>query len=235
MKKRAAICFIMTILLLMGVHRQGVGADFSDWEKSGRIFKRFGDESGLKTSKEWIQWAHENLLYDRYLISNKTEDQIKSAAIADWESAVKEETKTYQSAKFNLKDHWHGYEFISLSYTNLDFKEQAFGIHFELVPGQLTADQVLNRYGKNHLEIISQGEKTTYRYTISLKDALEISPWKFLQEQMAENDELWVEFEAGNGKAIRSVEVLTVKAKPGKIPFTRNWKWDDEDDGYDKP
>ena len=236
MRKRAGTCLMMTILLLMGIHRQGFSTDFSDWEKSGRIFKRFGDKSDLKTSREWIQWAQENLLYNRYLIKNKTKDQIKVAVVADWESAVKEETKTYQSAKFNLKDRWHGYEFISLSYTNLDFKEQAFGIHFELVPGQLTPDQVLKRYGKNHLEILPQEEKTTYRYTISLKDVSEISPWKFLQNQMTENDEMWVEFEAGKGKEIHSVEVLTVKAKPDKTPFTKNWKWDDdEDSGYDKP
>ena len=229
MTKPTTFFFMVTIFLMTGFYQQGFCAEFLDWENSGGAIKRFGEKHDLKTSGEWIQWAQEKLLYDRYLKRNPTKEKIKMAALMDWKNARKEETPSFNSAKFQLKDHWHGYEFISFTYTSLDFMEQAFGIHFELVSRQLTLKQVIKRYGNDHLDVRHPEEgKTVYRYTILLQDSPEKSPWKLLQNQMAENDEVWVEFEAGPGEEVRSVEVLAVKAKPDKIPFTMNWKWDVE-------
>lgn len=224
---KAKNIFTLLILFFLLSVQTGFGAEFLDWEKSGEVLKRFGEGSGLKNAREWTQWAQERLMAGRYLSKGfSTEEKIHQAAFLDWEKAQKEETKSYSMVKFPL-DQWHGYEFISLSYTNLDFKEQAFGIHFELSPSTLKLDEIIKRYGHQQLEILDQGGKKTYRYTVVPGDSLRETPWKFLQSQMIENDELWVEFELRDQDDVRSVEVLTVKASPSKIPFTKNWKWDD--------
>ena len=222
MKKKCRMFFVVIFLSIAGIHQEGLAADFSDWEKAGQVIKRFGEKNDLKTSREWVHWAQEKLFYDRYLKGNGTKEKVKVA-----------ETKSSMTAKFPLRDHWHGYESVSLSYTNLDFMEQAFGVHFEFPSefssNDLTVDQVLKRYGKSHLERVKRGEKTIYRYTLSQEDSLKNSHWKLLESQMGVNDELWVEFEVGRRKKIHSVEVLAIKAKPSRIPFTKNWKWNEDE------
>jgi hypothetical protein len=212
-------------LLLTG--QSAYSADFSDWELSGEVLTRFGEEHLLKNVREWTQWAQERLLKDYYRSNGfSTEEKIHLAALSAWEKAVKEETRSYSTARFQT-DRWKGYEFVSLTYTNLDFKEQAFGIHFEIVPGTLKLDQVLKRYGTGKVEVIDEGKEKRYRFTLSPGDSLKGTPLGALQEGMIENDELWIDFGLSDPDDIRFVEVLTVKANPDRVPFTKNWKWDD--------
>lgn len=220
--------FILIVLsLLLGVGKTASSADFSDWEESGGVINRFGEEYPLKNAREWTQWAEERLLKDYYRSNGfTTKEKIHLAALSAWEKAVKEETRSYSTARFQI-GRWNGYEFLSLTYTNLDFKEQAFGIHFEMVPGTLKFDQVIKRYGAGRGEWIDEGREKRYRITLSPGDSLKETPLGALQEKMMENDELWIDFELRDADDIRFVEVLAVKAKPDRVPFTKNWKWDD--------
>jgi hypothetical protein len=229
MKTRRLSFLIGLLFLILIGHQTAFSADFLDWESAGKVLKRFGEESKIKNSREWIQWAEGELLIDRFRQSgSQTEEKREAAALAEWEKAEKEETKSSATAKFLFKDRWHGYEYLSLTYTNLDFKEQAFGIHFELIPASLTVDEVVRHYGRDGLEVVDQGRKKTYRYAIPPGDSLKKGHWRLLQNQMTENDELWVDFDLKDEKEVASVEVLTVKANPYRTPFTKNWKWDDE-------
>ena len=225
MTNRFIFILLFSSLLLAG--KPASSADFSDWEGSGGVLTRFGEEYPLKNAREWTQWAEERLLKDYYRSNGfSTEEKIHLAALSAWEKAVKEETRSYSTAKFQTS-RWKGYEFLSLTYTNLDFKEQAFGIHFEMVPGTLMLEKVLNRYGAGKGEVIDEGKEKKYRFTLSSGDSLKGTPLGALQEGMIENDELWLDFGLREGDDIRFVEVLTVKAKPDRVPFTKNWKWDD--------
>lgn len=220
------IVFLLSVFLLLA-GEPAFSADFSDWEGSGAVLTRFGDEYPLKNAREWTQWAGERLLKEYYRsIGSSTEEKIHLAALSAWEKAVKEETRSYSTARFQT-DRWKGFEFVSLTYTNLDFKEQAFGIHFEMVPGTLKLGQVLKRYGAGNGEVIDEGKEKRYRFALSPGGSLKGTPLEALQEGMADNDELWLDFELRGGDDIRFVEVLTVKAKPDRVPFTKHWKWDD--------
>ena len=215
--------FIFIPIFLCLIVQKVLCADFYEWERAGEILKRFGDEQNLKSAKEWIQWAHERLLTPYYRFKGlSSEENIRHAILSDWEKAAKEETKSFFTAKF-LTDNWEGYEFITLTYTNLDFKEQAFGVHFELKPGTLSINQVLKRYENQNREVSDEGNEKRYRYTITPGDSLKETPFGALQSQMFENDELWVDFQVRNGNNdVRYVEVLTVKANPHRVPFTKN-------------
>jgi hypothetical protein len=223
-KMRSLLFFVLYFLLNI---KNGFCADYLDWEKSGEVFTRFGEENALKNAREWTQWAEERLLKEYYRSKGfSTEEKIHHAAFSDWEKARKEETKSFSTARFPIA-HWKGYEFISLTYTNLDFKEQAFGIHFELVPGTLNIGQIIKRYGNQRMEVIDEGKEKRFRFTITPGDSLKGTPLESLQEQMIENDELWVDFELRDQRDISFVEVLTIKAHPDRVPFTKNWKGDD--------
>jgi hypothetical protein len=219
--------FILLFFPLLLAGKPASSADFSDWEGSGAVLIRFGEEHPLKNAREWTQWAEERLLKEYYRFNGfSTEEKIHLAALSAWEKAVKEESRSYSTARFPT-DRWKGYEYLSLTYTNLDFKEQAFGIHFEMVPGTLKLDQILRRYGNGKAEVIDEGKEKRYRFTLSPGASLKGTPLEDLQEGMIENDELWLDFGVREGEDIRFVEVLTVKAKPDRVPFTKNWKWDD--------
>jgi hypothetical protein len=208
---------------------EAFSAEFSDWEGSGEIFIRFGENQKLKNAREWTQTAQEKVLTPYYHSKGfLTNEQVHLAALSDWKIAAKEETKSYFSTQFPV-DRWRGYDFISLTYTNLDFKEQAFGIHFELVPGTLKLDQVTRRYEGQKGEMIDEGKRKRVRFTLLPGNALINSPFGKLQSQMIENDELWVDFGLFNDNEIAFVEVLTVKANPSRVPFTRNWKYEEQD------
>jgi hypothetical protein len=227
--RKLSILIGLLILILIG-HQTAFSVDFLDWEEAGKVLKRFGEENKMKNSREWIRWAEGKLLIDRFRQSgSRTEEKREAAALAEWNKSEKEETKSSITATFSFKDRWHGYKYLSLTYTNLDFKEQAFGIHFELIPDSLTVDEVVRRYGRDGLEVVDQGRQKTYRYAISPGDSLKKGPWRHLQNQMTENDELWVDFDLKDEKEVESVEVLTVKANPYRTPFTKNWKWDDDE------
>ncbi|MBI3594412.1 MAG: hypothetical protein HY200_05580 [Nitrospirae bacterium] len=229
MSAMRAVCRIFLIMLLFSAFQEGYGAEFSDWENSGEVLTRFGENQKLKNVREWTQWAQEKLLTPYYRSKGfSTTEQIHLAALSDWTHAEKEETKSYSSAMFSV-DHWKGYAFVSLTYTNLDFKEQAFGIHFELVPEALKLDQVIKRYVNQKMEWIEEGKVKRLRFILVPGDSLKETPFGKLQSQMIENDELWVDFGLRNSEEIGFVEVLTVKANPSRVPFTKNWKYDDQE------
>ena len=223
------IVYILNFLLLfvLTVPQSAFPADFTDWEKAGEVLNRFGEGHSLKSPREWIQSAQEHLLTDYYRSKNLTSPEaIRQAARSDREKGEKEESRSYSYLKIPL-DRWKGYHYLSLTYTNLDFREQAFGIHYELVPGTLDISRVLQRYGTKEMEIIDEGKEKRYRFSLPFGNSLNGTPLGELQAGMIENDELWVDFYLRDEKDVRFVEVLTVKSDPYRTPFTKNWKWDD--------
>lgn len=218
---------IIIPILLFYFAQDSFGADFSLWEGSGEAISRFGEEQVLKSAKEWTQWAQEKLLVRYYQSKGVlTVEKIHQEVQSDWNRAAKEETKSYFTIRFPL-DGWEGCSFLSLTYSNLDFKEQAFGIHFDLNPGALNMNKVFKRYENQQSELIDEGNEKRYRYTVTPGQSQKNTPFAALQGQMIENDELWVDFQARSGGEVRYVEVLTVKANPYRVPFTKNWKWEE--------
>jgi hypothetical protein len=221
---------ILTLLMVLLFLEKGAFAsspDFSDWESAGDAIARFGAEDKLKNATDWMRWAQRVLLKPYYLSKGlKSEEEMGSAAEQDWIRAEKRTSRSYQSMNFSL-DGWRGYRFLSLSYTNLDFKEQAFGIHFELLPGSLKIDEILNRYAGVIHDTFDEGGEKRLRFTIPPGRSLNGTPLSKFQSQLIDNDELWIDFGLSSDNQVRFVEVLNIKSNPQRVPFTKEWNWDD--------